>query len=102
MARLSSLTVTVGLLMAALSAAGAQLTGRHAGGAEFAPIDASALGDTRPASIALFSGEEGIGIGAGWGVHRGALRGYLGAGAYRLSLGGGYARTLAKRRLTGP
>ena len=102
MSKVASIAAIVGLLIVTLpSAAGAQLTGRHVAGDDFAPIDASALGDTRPASISLFTSAR-IGVGGGGGLAGGAMRGYLSADRDGASVGGGYARTFAERRLAGP
>jgi hypothetical protein len=70
-----------------------QLAGRLSGFATFAPVDAAALGVTRPASVGLFVGEEIFGA-AGLGVGHGALRGFVGGVPREWSLGAGYAQTL--------
>lgn len=100
MSKFSTFALVFGLFVVLMPGdATAQLAGRHVGGADFAPVDATALGDTRPASIAVFTNADAIGVGAGWGLAGGAMRGYLGANGYHVAVGGGYARTLAERRL---
>jgi hypothetical protein len=73
--------------------------GRLSGSATFAPVDAAALGVTRPASMGLFVGEAQYVGAAGLGVGNGALRGFVGRSASDWSFGGGYARTLATGQL---
>src|SRR4051812_12132282 len=101
MSRLFAIATTATVLVASVgSRAGAQLAGRHSGGADFTPVDAAALGDTRLGSIGVFLGGGVIAGGGGWGLAGGALRGAIGKGTYRWSMGAGYAKTLGTRALT--
>jgi hypothetical protein len=75
-----------------------QLAGRLTGFATFAPVDAAALGVTRPASVGLFAGAQFVGA-AALGVGSGALRGFVGGNEGEWSFGGGFAQTLATGQL---
>ena len=82
------------------SAAQAQVSGHGTPGARFAPVDASALGVTRPTSLGFFLADSYTG-GASLGWGGGAVRGFA-AGRWReWSLGAGYVRTFVKRDLGG-
>jgi hypothetical protein len=76
-----------------------QIAGRLTGIATFAPVDAAALGVTRPASVGLFAGPYSLVGAAGLGAGTGALRGFVGGFDGEWSVGVGYARTLATGQL---
>src|SRR5206468_250408 len=69
--------------------------------ADFAPVDAAALGVARGASVGVFVGSNGYAAGGGPGIAGGALRGFVAAGVYQWSVGAGYARTLVNRQVVG-
>ena len=92
-----SIEVAAAASMMALVAkpAAGQLAGRLSGLGTFAPVDAAALGVTRPASVGLFAGAFSLVGAAGLGFDKGALRGFVGGFEGDWSFGAGYARTLA-------
>ena len=92
-----SIAVAAAASMMALVAkpAAGQLAGRLSGLGTFAPVDAAALGVTRPASVGLFAGAFSLVGAAGLGFDKGALRGFVGGFEGDWSFGAGYARTLA-------
>jgi hypothetical protein len=90
------------LLTTEASVARAQVDGVRTGVVEATPLDASALGVTRPASAGLYAGDNEYVAVAGWGAVGGALHTYFGAARSRWSLGAGYARTLVSKPLAGP
>ncbi|MFL5616335.1 MAG: hypothetical protein ACJ796_21895 [Gemmatimonadaceae bacterium] len=93
--------VAVAWVMSPLIAAsaGAQLAGIASRAADFAPVDASALGVTRQSSIGLSVNNSDLVLGGGIGTWGGAMHVYLGAGANNWSSGIAYSRTAFVRPL---
>jgi hypothetical protein len=81
------------------TSAAAQITGTSTEVTRVAPVDASALGVTRGASLGLSVGDAEYVLGAGFGLADGSLRGFLGGEQGRWSLGAGYARTVTAHRV---
>lgn len=73
--------------------AGAQLAGFASRAADFAPVDASALGATRQSSIGLSAAGSEIVAGGALGIWNGAMHVYAGGGSYEWSTGLAYSRT---------
>jgi hypothetical protein len=93
-----SLALTFSLAIS--TSAAAQIAGTANEVAQFAPVDASALGVTRGASIGLSAGNTEYVVNGGVGLGGGSLRGFVGAHREALSLGAGFAQTFAARPLT--
>jgi hypothetical protein len=89
--------VASAFLICLSSPACAQVVGTLSDAVHFAPVDASALGVTRPASVGISAGNDALIADVGFGVGGGALRGYAGGAAYLWTFGAGYARTLRAR-----
>src|SRR5689334_16221132 len=68
-----------------------QLAGTRSNVTSFAPVDATALGVTRPASIGLFANVDQYTGEAGFGLGNGAMRGFLAGSSYHWSVGAGFA-----------
>jgi hypothetical protein len=100
-ARCSLIAVACVLSPMISRAAAAQLVGKATRAAEFAPVDASALGATRGSSIGLSATDIELVAGGGTAIASGSLHGYVGAAVYRWSTGLAFSRTVANRSLAG-
>jgi hypothetical protein len=78
----------------------AQIIGTSTPVADFAPVDAVALGVARASSLGVFAADYQAVVGAGAGLAGGAVRAFAGAATDIWSVGAGYARTMLARRLT--
>ncbi|HEY2375185.1 MAG TPA: hypothetical protein VGH98_04365 [Gemmatimonadaceae bacterium] len=102
MLRICRLSISAGIILLAPTSSFAQITGTSTGAAIFAPVDASALGVTRGASMALGVGGSLLMGAGGVGFAGGALRGFLSSNfehSPSLDIGAAFSRTFVRQQL---
>src|SRR5690349_20186108 len=93
--------VAAACLMSSLvsRSAAAQMVGSASRAADFAPVEATALGVTRQSSVGLSVNGSGFALGGGMGARGGALHAYLGGSRFEWATGLAYSHTSIARQV---